>query len=58
VIKMAKMTKAQAKRMCKSIVSKSEKLYRWGRMNDLPPSFYTKALKLGDEALMMLNKIK
>ena len=55
---MAKMTKAQARRMCKSIVSKSEKLYRWGRMNDLPPSFYTKALKLGDEALMMLNKIK
>ncbi len=55
---MSKMTKAQAKRMCIAIEKKAYKLYRYGRENGQQPSFYTKALKISEDALMMLNKLK
>lgn len=55
---MAKMTKAQAKRMCSALEKKAFKLHRYGRENGLPPSFYTKALRISDDALKMLNQLK
>jgi len=55
---MPKMTKAAAKRMCSALEKKADKLYRYGRENGLPPSFYTKALRISDDALKMLSQLK
>ena len=58
---MPKMTKAQAKRMCMDIVKKAMKLDAWARTqgrNSVTPIFYTKALRIADDAGKMFDNLK
>ena len=58
---MAKMTKTQAKRMAMDIMKKAMKLDAWGRTtgrSHVSPSFYTKALKISDDAGKMCDQLK
>jgi len=55
---MAKMTKAQARRMCLAIEKKSLKLYQYGLQNGLPPAVYRKGLTIGADAMKILKSLR
>jgi len=58
-----KMTKAKARRMCIEIMKKAEKLEKWGRLDGrlkhgIGPSFYTKMLRISEDAFACHQKIR
>jgi hypothetical protein len=60
---MAKLTKAQVRRLCMEIDAKAAKVERWGRTegrlkHGITPAFYTKMLRIGEDAIFCAEKIR
>ena len=57
------MTKAQVRRLCMEINAKAAKVERWGRTtgrlkHGITPAFYTKMLRIGEDAMFCVEKIR
>ena len=57
------MTKAQVRRLCMEINAKAAKVERWGRTtgrlkHGITPAFYTKMLRIDEDAMFCVEKIR